>query len=145
KKIYRSELDSLWSKDIYAHHISNDGKWLAIDEVFDYKSNVLTLKSISDSISFKFQDSQCIKSSENNRCFGCITLGNELHIVDLEKKTKSSYPDMESYSFSNSGDYIAGIEKQHNKEALRIINLENKETSMLEGVQKYSWHRNKNS
>src|SRR5690606_5371375 len=144
KKIYRSELDSLWSKDIYANHISNDGKWLAIDEVFDYKSNVLTLKSISDSISFKFQESQWVKFSENNRWFGCITLGNELHIVDLEKKIKSSYLDMQSYSFSNSGDYIAGIEKQDNKEALRIINLENKETSMLEGVKKYSWQPNKN-
>lgn len=144
KKLYRSELDSLWSKNIYADHISNDGKWIAINEVFDYKSNVLTLNSISDSISFKFQESQWINFSENNRWFGCITMGNELHIVDLEKKIKSSYLDMQSYSFSNSGDYIAGIEKQDNKEALRIINLENKETSMLEGVKKYSWQPNKN-
>src|SRR5690606_28791344 len=144
KKLYRSELESLWSININADHISKDSKWIDINEVFDYKSNVLTLNSISDSISFKFQESQWINFSENNRWCGCITMGNELHIVDLEKKIKSSYLDMQSYSFSYSGDYIAGIEKQDNKEALRIINLENKETSMLEGVKKYSWQPNKN-
>lgn len=144
KKIYRSELDSLWSKNIYANYISKDGKWIAINEAFDYKSNVLTLQNINDTTSFKFLESQWVKFSENNKWFGCITKENELQIIDLENKTKSSYPDMQSYSFSDSGDYIAGIEKQDTKEVLRVINLKNRETSIIERVKKYSWQPNIN-
>lgn len=144
-KLYSSELDSLWSRNVYINHISKDGKWIVIGETFDYKSNALILKNISDTTTFIFPESNWIQFSKNNRWFGCIALDKELYLVDLETKTQSRYADMLSYSFSDSGDYLAGVENVRNKKILRIINLKNKETSIIEDVKNYSWQPNKNS
>ncbi|MBA6152706.1 S9 family peptidase [Gelidibacter maritimus] len=145
KKRYTSNLDSLWSRSTYINKMTTDGKWVILTETFDHKKNVLMLKHTSDSITFKLPESQWIRFSDDNRWFGCITDHKELNLIDLVNHTKESYPNIQSYSFSKSGDYIAALEKDKDLESLVIINLKNKSVYSIQDVNKYLWHPQHNS
>lgn len=146
KKIYTSNLDSLWSRSVYINKMTIDGNWLAFTEVFDHKENVLFLKHTTDATTFKFTESDWIMFSGNNRWFGCITSGKELNIISLEKRTKQIYQDIESYSFSKSGDYIAAFQKNtETTGTILIIDLNSKAVSFIQDVKKYVWHPEQNS
>src|SRR5690554_4474763 len=146
KKTYTSDLDSLWSRSTYINKMTTDGKWVVLMETFDQKENVLFLKHTTDTVTFKFPESQWVSLSDNNQWFGCITSDKELNIISLEKRTKEIYTDIQSYGFSKSGDYIAAFQK--NTEATEIflvIDLNSKAVSSVQGVKKYVWHPKQNS
>ena len=146
KKQYTSDKDSLWSRSTYIYKMTTNGKWVALMEAFDHKENILLLKHTTDTISFKFPESQWIMFSDNNRWFGCIASNKELHLIDLNTLTKDSYTDIESYKFSKSGDFVAALQKNEDRiGTLLIINLKTKAVSPIEGVIKYVWHPKRNS
>ena len=141
KNIYTTDLDSLWSRSTYLNQMTTDGNWVIFTEVFDHKDNVTTLKHTTDTISFKFKDSQWLKFADNNRWFGCVVSGNELKIVDLLTKSIYTYHGVQGYTFSKSGDYIAAFNKGSNaKDVLSVINLKTKSKTNLKNVLKYIWH-----
>lgn len=146
KKLYTSDLDSLWSRSTYINNLTNDGNWAVFTEAFDLKENVLWLKHTTDTTSFKFYGANWIRLANNNRWLGCITSGKNLNIVDFERQDKQSYSNVDSYAFSNSGDYVAVYHKpSKEKETLVIINLLNQKRITLKDVQKYIWHPSNNS
>lgn len=146
KKIYTSDLDSLWSRITYINKMTTDGKWVVFTEAFDLKENVLFLKHTTDTVTFQFPGSEWIRLSDNNRWFGCITSNKELNVIDLKNRNKETYDDIQSYDFSKSGDYLAAFQK--NAEitgTLLVIDLNSKVVSSIQGVKKYVWHPKQNS
>ncbi|HLV38546.1 S9 family peptidase [Xanthomarina sp.] len=98
-----------------------------------------------DSITFKFHGGEWIRISDNNRWFGCITSNKELHIIDLEKYTKDIYQDIESYSFSKTGDYLVALQKNNQAMGtLLVVNLNSHITTTIKDVKKYEWHPKQN-
>ncbi len=145
KELYTSDLDSLWSYNTYINKMTNDGKWVVLMEAFHHKENVLMLKHTSDTITFTLPVSQWVSFSDNNRWFGCITANKELHVIDLVKLTKETYRNIQSYSFSESGNYLAAYQKDNEGEKLLVINLNKKSTELIPNVNKYVWHPQQNS
>ncbi len=145
KKIYTSNLDSLWSRSTYIEKMTTDGKWIVFKEVFDFKSSVLFLKHASDTITFKFTDSQWVRISNNNNWFSCITQNKELNLINLVKHTKEIYPNVQSYAYSNSSQFIATFQEESiNRGRLNIKNLNDNSDFSIQGVNKYIWHPKQN-
>lgn len=146
KKTYTSDLDSLWSRSTYINKMTTDGKWIVFTEAFDLKEHVLFLKRTTDTITFRFPESQWVRFSDNNRWFGCITSKKELNIIDLKNHNKETYQDIQSYDFSKSGDYAAAFQKNTELTGtLLVIDLNSKVISSIQGVKKYVWHPKQNS
>jgi len=139
-------MDSLWSRSTYINKITLDGKWVVFTEDFDTKENILFLKHTTDTLTFKFPGGQWLRISDNDRWFGCINSNNELHVVDLETYTKDIYHDIQSYSFSKTGDYLVGLQKKNEAlETLLVVDLNSHLTTTIKGVKNYMWHPKQNS
>jgi dipeptidyl aminopeptidase/acylaminoacyl peptidase len=145
KKIYHAELDSLWSKGLSVNYLTSNGKWVIFTEIFENRGRDTRVKHTEKDIEFLFAKGERIELSKDNRWFGCITPDKQLQVVDLENSTKSSYPDMQSYSFAGSGDFLAGFQKTESAEVFCIIELKTKAITRIEGVKKFSWQPNKKS
>lgn len=146
KKLYTSDMDSLWSRSSYISKMTSDGKWVVFNEDFDTKENMLFLKHTTDTITFKFPGSNWDRISDNDRWFGCINSNNELHIIDLVTYTEDIYQEIESFSFSKKGDYMVALQKKSEAiRALLVVNLNSHIATTIKDVKKYLWHPEQNS
>lgn len=141
KKRYTRELDTLWSKNVYINTLSNDGKWIAFQEVYQKKSNVLYLKNTQGTTTLKLATSGIFNFSNNNRWFAYTTPDNKLRAIDLKSLHEEVYDDIQSFSFSYSGNFIAAnVAKPEISASLLVIDLLHKRSRNYSNVGDYNWH-----
>lgn len=141
KKKYTRELDSLWSENVYINTLSNDGKWVTFDEVFPKKKNILYLRKTQDSTTLKLTSSGISDFSNDHKWFAYNTPDNKLKVIDLNSLHEEVYNDIQSFSISNSGKFIAANTVRPDSSAsLLIIDLAHKNKRYFPNADHYVWH-----
>ncbi|MGV8815783.1 MAG: YqiA/YcfP family alpha/beta fold hydrolase [Gelidibacter sp.] len=143
---YSSELDAQWSRATHINALSPNGKWVIITEEFDNKATIHHLKHTKDTVSFTLPESEWITFSTNGRWFGCI--GNKqgvLNIIDLQTNSRRTYPMIQSFHFSKSGNYLAALRKDEDSSTtLLVMSSDGTHTTSISGVSAYMWNPDNN-
>lgn len=138
---YTADLDSLWSRNIYIKNLTSDGKWVTFTEVFDHKEATVWLQHSEGNVTFKYPKAQGMTFSKNNRWFACIVSTKGLYLADLRKRTQQLFENCVSFSFSNTGEYVAAVRKtQEGEPSLWLKNLNSGKETIVKNVDKYLWH-----
>jgi len=141
-KIYNSDLDSLWSNNVYIYDLSSNGKWAVFGEVYnDNTRNTTTIINTSTNDKYVLEYSEDFKFSNNNKWIALRTLNNELTLIDLDKREKSKFQNISSFEFNKYGTYLVIQQKlENNQNALFIINLINNKKVELKNIADYKWN-----
>ncbi|MET3730547.1 alpha/beta hydrolase family protein [Moheibacter stercoris] len=140
-KIYTSNLDSLWSKDVYISYTSPKGDWVVLKEVFDTKEDSYFLKDIKNSKEILLGNSSFISFSNNNNWFSYITSENKLVLKNLINNDDLIIDNISSYEFSSSGEYLTAIQKEKNQ--LIVFELKSGNQYKFKNIVEYKWCPNR--
>ncbi|PWJ97883.1 dipeptidyl aminopeptidase/acylaminoacyl peptidase [Flavobacterium araucananum] len=143
KKRYTRELDSLWSKNVYINALSNDGQWIAFEEAYHNKQSTLYLRNTRGTTSLKFATSGIFNFSNNNKWFAYTTPDNKLKVIDLSNLHEEVYNDIQSFSFSYTGNFIAAnAVKPDISASLLVIDLVHNNSRSFSNAGDCVWHPN---
>ncbi|WP_199597979.1 S9 family peptidase [Gelidibacter salicanalis] len=140
KKLYKKELDTVWSKNIYIQNLSSDGRWVTLKK-FNYKnkeSYLLLNTENADTISLGHVSS--ISYSNNSAWTGYMDKDRTFTLLNLTNGVKTNYRNVNKFNFDSTGGYLALlIQNSEHLNVLQVINLNNLSIWEENGVVDYQW------
>lgn len=136
--IYTSDLDSLWSKNMYIQHLSSDGKWVTVKEVYDQKEpHFLLINSENDSV-VELNNLFSHRFSSDGKWLAYITSNFNFKLLKLEGSLQKTFTDVKSFEFDDASQNIA-IRFYEPESSLIVMDLEDFAETKFDKVSDYKW------
>ncbi|WP_179354370.1 alpha/beta hydrolase family protein [Winogradskyella vidalii] len=138
---YKSELDTLWTKDVFIQKLSNDGNWVTVKSIHNQKPDSYLLLNTSTHQTKNLGD--CFKHDFNvtSTWLGLLSPNHNLELMSLSDDRVFTYEGVINFEFDAQGDYLS-IKKQTNnfESTLLIMDLESFEEIKIERIKEFAWH-----
>lgn len=138
-KSYSSELDSLWSQDLFINKMSPDGNWVTFTEFFQHKENILHLSDTKGK-RFTLEERIWESFSKDSQWYAHLSKNNQLTLFNLLSAKQQKFDSVSSVSFSTSGKFLAFITNSGANNNLSILELKNQKIYDIGHVKDFVWN-----
>ncbi|MGB6083875.1 prolyl oligopeptidase family serine peptidase [Moheibacter sp.] len=105
-KTYTSDLDSLWSENVYIDKIADDGNWITFTEDYWHKEDSHHLLKTDHKKHIKLPKSSKADFSPDHKWFASKSEDNVLTLIDLNSDFKKIWLHVHNFEFSSDGKYL---------------------------------------
>lgn len=102
---YPAAKDSMWSKMLYPHTMSNDGGWISMTVNYAHQLDTLVLAKTDGKKNLEVPGGIPGKFSEDSKWYSCTSQDQSVWLMDLVKGCAKSFEKVKRYEFSHSSSY----------------------------------------